>query len=64
MTLVNCEQCNEDISDSVEVCPHCGYKETDWTDSAKAAEFRKMTHDWRKMVDHIDTRTQCITISG
>ena len=50
MTLVNCEQCNEDISDSVEVCPHCGYKETDWTDSAKAAEFRKMTHDWRKKV--------------
>lgn len=24
--LVQCPECNKDVSDSAEVCPHCGYR--------------------------------------
>lgn len=26
MALVNCKECNKEISDSAKQCPHCGYK--------------------------------------
>jgi ribosomal protein L37E len=26
MALIQCQECNKEISSSVKVCPHCGYK--------------------------------------
>ena len=26
MALINCPECNKEISDSAKSCPHCGYK--------------------------------------
>ena len=26
MALINCPECNKEISDTVKICPHCGYK--------------------------------------
>ena len=26
MALINCPECNKEISDKAEICPHCGYK--------------------------------------
>ena len=26
MSLINCPECNKEISDSAKSCPHCGYK--------------------------------------
>ena len=26
MALINCPECNREISDKAEMCPHCGYK--------------------------------------
>ena len=39
MVLVNCEECNKEISDSAEFCPHCGYKESAETDGFKWRHF-------------------------
>ena len=26
MALINCPECNKEVSDKAEMCPHCGYK--------------------------------------
>ena len=26
MALINCPECNKEVSDKAEICPHCGYK--------------------------------------
>lgn len=28
MSLINCQECNKDMSDTLEACPHCGFKRT------------------------------------
>ena len=38
MALINCPECNKEISDTVENCPHCGYKIKPKTEFKKKKE--------------------------
>lgn len=35
MALINCPECGKEISDSTKICPHCGYKLKNKSDSKK-----------------------------
>lgn len=44
MALINCPECNKEISDKAQVCPHCGY------DLLESTQDSPMTKDvyWKK----------------
>ena len=41
MALINCKECGKEISDTVNKCPHCGYKNKKLTIDAQKPLFTK-----------------------
>ena len=61
MALIKCPECNKEVSDCAEACPHCGYP----IKKIKAANEEKYSEDdIKNFIDEAKYYDKCFRTSG
>ena len=54
MALINCQECNKEISDKVKACPHCGFP----FEAEEGTESANITIDKTQIVETAGAQTK------